>query len=78
MLSCASCDSINTSAASVSDTCPHCRYYLSDGTPLGNGYSSNSNPYAHWAFNYWDSLMNNPTHNCTYADYYTKYFNVRA
>jgi hypothetical protein len=52
------------------------RYYLLDGTPLGNGYTSNSNPYAHWAFNYWDTLMNNPTYNCTYSNFNTKYFNV--
>lgn len=23
-------------------------WYLSDGTPVGNGIPSNSNPYAHW------------------------------
>jgi hypothetical protein len=56
-----------------------CRsYYLADGSPLGKGFTSNANPYAHWAYNYFDTLQNNPAYNCTYANYYAKYHWVGA
>jgi hypothetical protein len=55
-----------------------CSYYLPDGTPLGKGFTSNTDPYAHFAYNYFDTLQQNPTYNCTYANYYAKYHWVRG
>jgi hypothetical protein len=52
-------------------------YYLADGSPLGKGFTSNADPYAHWAYNYFDTLQNYPTRNCTYANYNAKYHWVR-
>ena len=43
-------------------------YYLSDGTYVGNGYTSNANPYAHFGYAYQDTLTGyQATRNCTMA-----------
>ncbi len=52
-------------------------YYLTDGTPIGNGYASNSDPYAHWAYNFADTVAAAPTKVCTFANSATKYYQVR-
>ncbi len=58
-------------------TSAHCgRYYLTDGTPVGNGYTSNTSPYAHWAYNFADTLAATPTKTCTYANSAYKYDQV--
>ncbi len=64
--------------SSHSTPCPAPRYFLSDGTPVGRGgVTSNSDPYAHWAFNFADTLAATPTKNCTYANSGVKYDQVR-
>jgi hypothetical protein len=44
---------------------------------LGNGYASNSDPYAHWAYNFADTVAATPTKVCTFANSATKYYQVR-
>jgi hypothetical protein len=64
--------------SSHSTHCPAPRYFLTDGTPVGRGgVTSNSDPYAHWAFNFADTLAATPTKNCTYANSGVKYDQVR-
>lgn len=59
--------------------CIRChRYYLTDGTAVGNGYTSNTDPYAHWAYNFPDTVEATPTKNCTYANSAAKYDQVGA
>jgi hypothetical protein len=43
-------------------------YYLSDGTYIGNGFTSNASPYAHYGYQYQDQLTGyQNTRNCTLA-----------
>ena len=42
-------------------------WYWADGTSVGNGDVSNTNPYAHWAYDSTDIITANPTYNCTKA-----------
>jgi hypothetical protein len=53
-----------------------CSYFLTDGTPVGNGYVSNTSPYAHWAFNFPDTVEATPSKRCTFANSAVKYDQV--
>lgn len=44
---------------------------------MGNGFVSNRNPYAHWAYTFPDSLAATPTKTCVFANSSTKYDQVR-
>jgi hypothetical protein len=54
------------------------RYFTTDGSPVGNGFVSNSNPYAHWAHNFSDTLAAAPSKTCVFADSSGKYDQVRG
>ncbi len=45
---------------------------------MGNGYTSNSDPYAHWGPTFADTLAATPTKTCTYANSGFKYDQVRG
>ena len=38
-----------------------------DGTSAGNGATSNSNPYAHWAYDFQDIRTTYPAYTCIIA-----------
>jgi hypothetical protein len=49
-----------------------------DGGNAGNGAVSNSNPYAHFAYDFQDIRTNNPTWTCVAGYYYRRYDQVRT
>ena len=54
-------------------------YYLSDGAYIGNGFTSNANPYAHFGYSYQDYLTGyQDSRNCTLAHISWTYDQVRA